>query len=223
MKTVRVWDLPLRLFHWALVVLVSAAIITGNLGGEYMDAHFYCAYAILALLLFRLIWGVAGSVYARFASFLAGPRAVLAYLKTAASSSAEHRPGHNPLGGWSVVAMLTVLLLQVGSGLFSNDDIAREGPLAILVSRDWSATLTWFHTEVSINILYGLIGLHVLAIAYYALRKKINLVGPMLSGDMQTTLDVPAAQDTRWLRLRGLLIFLLCCAVIYFFFLRNVS
>jgi cytochrome b len=220
MHTVRVWDLPLRVFHWTLVLLVIASITTGTLGGEWMDAHFYCGYGILALLLFRLIWGVVGSVHARFASFLVGPRKLLAYVKAAPSAGGLHRPGHNPLGGWSVVAMLTILLLQVASGLFSNDDIASEGPLANLVSRDWSADLTWFHTEISLNLLYALLGLHVLTIAFYVFIKKINLVRAMFSGDVQTDLPIPAAEDTQRLRLKALLLISLLALGIYLVFFR---
>ena len=223
MQTVRVWDLPLRIFHWVLVLSVITSITTGTIGGEWMDMHFYSGYGILVLLLFRLIWGVVGSVHARFVNFLVGPRKLLAYVRAAPHARGLHRPGHNPLGGWSVVAMLTILLLQVASGLFSNDDIASEGPLANLVSRDWSANLTWFHTEISLNLLYGLLGLHILTIAFYFFIKKINLVRAMFSGDVQTELTIAAAEDTQRLRLKALLLISLLAGGIYLVFFLKLS
>ena len=132
MHTVRVWDLPTRLFHWALVVCVIGQIITANVGGNWMNWHLRLGYTVLTLLLFRLVWGFVGGHWSRFSSFLYAPSTVLNYLRGQARP--EHRVGHNPLGAFSVFALLAILLLQVGSGLFSDDEIAFTGPLVSLVS-----------------------------------------------------------------------------------------
>ncbi|HET6719550.1 MAG TPA: cytochrome b/b6 domain-containing protein, partial [Rhodocyclaceae bacterium] len=123
MKKVKLWDAPLRIFHWSLVVLVSAAFLTGLTGGGWMDWHGWIGGATAGLIGFRLAWGIVGSTYARFATFIKGPTTIAAYLK-----GEWQGLGHNPLGALSVVGMLVVVALQVISGLFANDDIAYQGP-----------------------------------------------------------------------------------------------
>lgn len=179
---VRVWDLPTRLFHWLLLILVAISIFTGNAGGLHiMEWHELSGFAILALLLFRIAWGLVGSRHARFADFVKGPRAVLAYAK--AWLHERHSPwiGHNPLGGWSVVAMLISLLVQATTGLFSHDDILTKGPLAGSVSKATSNFLTGIH-EANATVLYILIAVHVGAIIAYRVVKRQNLVRPMITG-----------------------------------------
>ncbi len=180
---VRVWDLPLRLFHWLLAALFTAAVVTVKLGGDdWMVWHERCGRAILVLLVFRLVWGFAGSRASRFAAFVRGPRAVIATLRELPQRAGKHYPGHNPLGGWSVLAMLSALAVQGVTGLFANDDATFEGPLAARVAKETSDALTRIHTTGE-WILYGLVGLHLAAIAWYWLRKGDNLVGPMVTGD----------------------------------------
>ena len=133
-----IWELPVRLFHWALVALVAASWITGELGGVALQYHFWSGYAVLTLLLFRLLWGVVGSEHARFTSFVRGPRAVLATARRLATRAPLNAVGHNPVGALMVLALLAGLLLQTGTGLFANDDLFNEGPLYQHVSNERS-------------------------------------------------------------------------------------
>ena len=203
---VRVWDLPLRLFHWALAACVTVSIITGLIGGNAMQYHFWSGYTLIALLAFRLVWGVIGSRHARFWNFVHGPRAVLRYLRGDDPRPEHLRVGHNPLGSLSVIALLTVVALQVISGLFANDEIFNEGPLANYVSDRTSAIFTFYHTTIGQPLIYALVGLHLAAIAYYAVIKRQNLVRPMLTGDIDTVAGVTSARDTWALRLLALVI-----------------
>ena len=176
-----VWDLPLRLFHWLLVVLVVVSWASAKIGGNAMQIHMLSGYTVLTLVLFRVLWGFFGSEHARFGAFVRGPARVIAYLKAMRTKEAERHLGHNPAAGWSVIAMLAVLLAQASTGLFSNDDIATEGPLAKLVSRAVSDRLTGIH-HLNVKLLYALIALHLSAVAYYFFGKGENLVKPMLTG-----------------------------------------
>jgi cytochrome b len=172
---VRTWDLPLRLFHWAIVLLVPALWATHH--WDKMDLHILLGEILLGLVLWRLLWGIFGSSTARFASFVRGPGAVLNYLRGGRKSF-----GHNPLGGWSVVAMLLVLVVQIGLGLFAVDeDLIYGGPLSHLVSDDTARTLAHRH-ETVFWVLVGLIALHVAAILYYRLIKRDDLITPMITG-----------------------------------------
>lgn len=211
MKKVRIWDLPLRLFHWVLAALIVAAIVTENIGGNAMIWHFRIGYAVLTLLAFRILWGFVGSRYSRFSSFLYSPAALMAYLR----NPSFKLPGHSPLGALSVFALLLVLAGQALSGLFSTDDIAFDGPMVKFVSSEWVERLTWYHTEVSAYLVYFFVGLHVAAIAWYAFRRR-NLVTPMITGDAPANADIPPAQDSAGLRLLALVIFLVCAAGIYY-------
>ncbi len=181
MNKTLVWDLPLRLFHWSLVLLVITSFVSAKIGGNAMQIHMLSGYAVLALLLFRLLWGFLGGTHARFASFVRGPLAVIAYLRGTKQADAEPHLGHNPAGAWSVILMLLVLLAQAATGLFANDDIATEGPLAKLVSKALSDRLTGVH-HLNVKLLLALIGLHLSAIAFYFFYKRENLVKPMLTG-----------------------------------------
>lgn len=216
MKKIRVWDLPVRLFHWILVALIAVSIITQGIGGNAMDWHFRTGYAVLALIAFRLIWGLIGSRYARFSNFAHGPSAIVAYLRGTSAGAADKYHGHNPIGSLSVFALLGILLLQAASGLFANDDIASEGPLVKFISKELSDRLTWFHTEISAWIVYFLIGLHVAAIAFYYIAKRQNLVAPMITGDKQVDVDAPAANDAWGMRLLAAGILALCAAGVYY-------
>lgn len=192
MTPVRIWDLPTRLFHWSLVLLVVFSVTTAKIGGNWMDWHLRSGYAVLALLVFRLLWGFAGARYARFAQFVRGPRAVLDYLRTAAAG--ERHAGHNPLGAWSVVALLAALLVQASTGLFANDEIATEGPLSKLVSGATVGLMTKIHL-VNEKLIYALVALHLAAIAYYQLAKREDLVAAMLTGVKRGVAAEPARDD----------------------------
>jgi cytochrome b len=183
---VSVWDAPLRAFHWLLVVLVAFSWWSAENG--VMHWHRYSGYTVLTLLLFRLYWGFAGSTTARFAQFVRGPRAVWASLR----ERKESPVGHTPHGGWSVIALLGLLLAQTGSGLFAVDtDGLESGPLATWISFGAGRNAAELH-ELGFNLLLALIALHVLAIAAYWLVSKRNLLGPMLSG--RAAVDPAAAK-----------------------------
>jgi cytochrome b len=187
-----VWDLPTRLFHWILVALVVAQWWTAR-NFSTMEYHLWGGYALLVLVLFRVIWGFAGSDTARFSDFVRGPGAVLAYVKTLLRGATPRHLGHNPLGGWSILAMLALLLVQAGTGLFASDDIFYEGPLYSWVSRETSAWLTTIH-KLNFDLLLILIAIHLAAVLFYLLVKRENLIHPMLSGRKRLPADwaVPA-------------------------------
>jgi cytochrome b len=194
-----------------LVVVVATSIITAKLGGNAMAWHLWSGYAALTLLLFRLLWGVAGDRYARFTSFVRGPRAVLAYLRGGAGGL----PGHNPLGGWSVLALLAVMLTQGLTGLFASDDIATEGPLAARASGSVISWATRIH-HWNEKLIYALIALHIAAILFYAIARRNNLVRPMLLGD-RSPLGAPAAQDDATIRVRALIFLTLAAGLVAYF------
>ncbi|SDU32741.1 cytochrome b/b6 domain-containing protein [Halopseudomonas salegens] len=172
---VKVWDLPLRLFHWLLVLCVIGAVASIKLGGEWLVWHERLGLSIIGLLSFRLAWGVVGSTHSRFVSFFPTPRRFMDYLR-----GGWHGLGHNPLGALSVFALIGLFGFQAVSGLFANDDIAFSGPLRNLVSSSLSNDISSLHRRTE-DFLYILVGLHVLAIIVYRLRGK-KLVGPMLHG-----------------------------------------
>lgn len=212
LRTVRVWDLPTRLFHWALAALVAASFATQSLGGNWMQWHARAGFAVLALLGFRLLWGFAGGRYARFSSFLYGPRAVIGHLRGAAE--APRTLGHNPLGSLSVWALLAAVAVQAATGLFANDDIAFEGPLSHLASGAAVSLLTRVH-KINESLILALVALHVAAVLFYLWRKRENLVRPMLTGDKQVEAEYPASRDDAALRVRGLVLLGLAAGAVW--------
>lgn len=208
MHTIRVWDLPTRLFHWLLAACVIGLVVTGSIGGNWMNWHLRLGYSVLTLLLFRLVWGFIGGHWSRFANFIYTPSSFVAYLRGQALP--EHRVGHSPLGALSVFALLLILAAQVGTGLMSDDEIAFFGPLVRFVSGDTVSMATSYHKNVGKFIVIALVGLHLLAIAYYRWIKKQALVRPMVVGDKQLTVQVPSARDTVGTRLLALAVLALC-------------
>ncbi len=179
-RTAAIWDLPVRLFHWLLVALLGFSWWSGK--HHDMDWHRRSGYVILALVIFRIYWGFAGGRTARFAGFLRGPRAVFAYARTLGRGPYSAAPGHNPIGGWSVAAMLATMATMVVAGLFSVDvDGIESGPLADHVSFEQGRFAAGVHALV-FNILLGLVALHVLAILFYLVRHRADLIGPMITG-----------------------------------------
>ena|SRR5690554_7593 len=176
MKTISLWDLPTRLFHWLLVLAVTGSLVSVNLGGNWMLWHERFGLAIVGLLSFRLVWGIAGSRYSRFHHFIPGPASVTAYIQ-----GRWQGVGHNPLGALSVLAMLGLLGFQAVTGLFATDDIAFNGPLYRGVTSDWNSTITSWH-KLTEWFIYGLIGLHIATVFFYTLVKKDNLIAPMITG-----------------------------------------
>ncbi len=211
---VRIWDLPTRLFHWALVACVISQVITASIGGNAMQWHFRGGYTVISLLLFRLVWGFVGGRWSRFSSFVYAPRTVLAYVG-GRSNDPMHQVGHSPLGSLSVLAMLLILVLQVGAGLFADDEISNQGPLAKHVSTALSLGLTSYHKSVGKWILLALVLLHIGAIAFYRLRRGRRLTRAMVTGDMDLSIaDVPASRDTAASRMLALVLLVACFALV---------
>lgn len=180
MRKILVWDLPTRLFHWLLVLCIAGAWITGE--NEAYDWHMRFGYAILALVMFRILWGLVGSETARFASFVRGPGAIRDHLAELRRPGRLHaHVGHNALGALAVLALLLVVTVQAGSGLFTSDGVLTDGPLADRVSGATASLMRSIHLN-NFNILLALAGLHILAILAYALFKRLDLVRPMVTG-----------------------------------------
>ena len=179
-KIIRVWDLPIRVFHWLLVLCIVGSLISVNLGGNAMEWHGYFGYSVLTLLIFRITWGFVGSTHARFSSFFPSLKNILNYLQ----GKAPHVLGHNPLGAISVFALLLALSIQALTGLFVDDEIAFQGPFAKYVSNSTVALLSkvhyWNHW-----LIYTLITIHIAAIIYYQKFKGENLIKPMIIGDKE--------------------------------------
>ena len=176
-----VWDLPTRLFHWLLVILLAASFVTAKVGGNAMQYHEWSGFAILILLFFRITWGFVGSRTSRFSDFIKGPAAVWRYARALLRGKSESYFGHNPLGGWSVLAMLLALLLQAVTGLFANDDIITEGPLFLWVSKPVSDWLSGIH-RLNRVLIMALVATHLAAVLFYLVIKRENLIKPMLTG-----------------------------------------
>lgn len=189
MRRVKVWDLPTRLFHWVLVVLLAFAWCSQEFNN--MDIHVYVGYAILTLIVFRIVWGFVGSDTARFWRFLRSPVAAFVHLLHIGRREPDLDPGHNAAGGWMVLVMLALIGIQAGTGLFSNDDGDTEGPLMHLVSKDQSDWLSHIHS-VNFKLIEAAIVLHILAILTYAVVKRRNLVWPFITGSKNMPEDVQA-------------------------------
>ena len=210
----RIWDAPVRLFHWLLVALLGFSWWSGE--QHEMEWHRLSGYGILALLIFRIYWGFAGGKTARFAQFLRGPRAAFAYVRSIGGKAYAPAPGHNPIGGWSVILMLGTLLTMVVAGLFAVDvDGLESGPLADYVSFDQGRLASDIHSVV-FNLILALVALHVLAIAFYLIALRRNLVAPMIHGRRRVTGDAPVEHHgaSPWKALIGLLIAGACTYVI---------
>lgn len=213
---VRVWDLPLRLFHWGLVLAVVGAVACAQIPGVPIEWHARFGYAVLALLLFRLAWGLAGGHWARFARMRPTPARIRAYLR--GESPADDRVGHSPLGALATIALLTLLALQVGSGLMADDEIAFVGPLNHLVSTATGLAATGWHKHLGKLLVLALVILHVGAIIFYLRVRKENLVGALLHGDKEldpTGPVVPSSRDDLLLRLWGLLLAALATGAVW--------
>ncbi len=208
-KSILVWDLPIRIFHWSLATCFFGAWITHEMEASGFWLHTIFGYSALTLVLWRLAWGFMGTRYARFRNFVTAPAATLAYLRAVTSRPKPEPVGHSPSGGWAIIAMLALIGVQASSGLFNGGELMMEGP--------------WFHTlpgwakdfshelhEISFNILLGLVGLHLAAIVFYAIRWKRNLVPAMLTGYSETEGHSPGLGSQKLL----LAVFLLALAAL---------
>lgn len=195
MFTLRIWDLPTRLFHWSLAACVVGLIITGKLGGNAMVWHFRFGYGVLVLLAFRFLWGFWGGFWSRWTQLPLAPNKVWRYLQGHTSENVF--PGHNPLGSLSILAMLFLLAFQVGTGLVSDDEIANAGPLTTLVSSTWVSWATSWHKLWGQWLVLFLVGLHLSALLWYRFRKQQSLLPAMVHGDKTLLMAAPESQD-RW-------------------------
>jgi cytochrome b len=211
--SIRVWDLPTRIFHWALATVFVALIVSGEVAGAALEWHLRLGYTALTLLLFRLVWGFVGGRWSRFRQFLYSPKELWAYLQ--GRSTPEQEIGHSPTGALSVFALLGLLLLQVSSGLLSDDEIATTGPLARFASEAWVKLATEYHTEIGRVALIALTVVHVIAIAFYHFKRSKNLLRPMVSGDKVMDIPAQSAQDTTGTRLAAVVIFAFCALAVY--------
>lgn len=188
---IRVWDLPTRLFHWLLAALILLQFGTAEWDWLDMYWHMRFGYAVLALLLFRIVWGFAGSDTSRFTQFVRSPLRAWRFFKASLTDHEQRTLGHNPLGGWSVLAMLASLLLQVVTGLFSSDDIISFGPFSGWASESTVALMTRMHHWNRI-VLLVLIGLHITAVLTHLIGKRDNLITPMITGDKRVQAGITA-------------------------------
>lgn len=209
---VRVWDLPTRLFHWAVALCLVGLVITGHVGSAVMPWHARLGYVVLTLLLFRLCWGFVGGRWSRFSSFVYPPRSVIAHLR--GQHHPDHLVGHNPLGAISVLAMLLVLLAQVATGLVGDDEISFTGPLNRFVASANGLAATWYHKRIGQWLIVALVVLHVAAVLFYLWKKRDNLIKPMLDGDKVLARPAAASRDDSASRLLALCVLAACGAFV---------
>ena len=211
-NTVRIWDLPTRTFHWLLAACFIGLIVSGQIGGAAMTWHFRFGFSLLTLLLFRLLWGFVGGHWSRFATFWPSPDKVWRHLRGNGEPMAT--VGHSPLTALSVLAMMLFLLLQVSTGLISDDEIANAGPFSHLVSNALVSKATAYHKQIGKFILIALALLHIAAVVFYLWRKRVNLIGPMLSGDKNLDGPVLGSRDDVRTRLMAALLLLICAVLV---------
>lgn len=209
-----VWDIYVRLFHWTLVSLIVALFLTAEVFDGGIELHATLGRAVLVLVIFRIVWGVVGSSYARFSQFLRSPFDVLTYARSLFTNKHEFSVGHNPLGGWMVVVLLVVVLSQAILGLFSNDDILFDGPLSYLISKESSDLITGLHSDL-FNILLVLVALHVSAVIWHKLFKGENLLSAMFSGYKELPSSINAQNATGGGPILAIVLLLVSASMVY--------
>jgi len=210
LEAVRVWDLPTRVFHWLLAATIVGSVVSAKVGGNAMVWHLRFGVLVVALLLFRLVWGFAGGRWSRFASFMPTRPRLRAFWRGERGLDI----GHSPLGALSVLAMLAMLALQVATGLVADDEIATTGPWNRHVSNATAALATGWHKNIGQWTILALVGLHVAAIAFYDLRQRKRLVRAMIGGDKPLAPGTPASADGALARAAALAIFAACVALV---------
>jgi cytochrome b len=210
---IRVWDLPTRLFHWTLALTIVGSVVSAKIGGNAMAWHFRLGLLALALVTFRLLWGVVGGRWSRFASFIYAPATVLRYLRGQVAPGEHMDVGHSPLGSLSVFALLGIAAVQIATGLVADDEIANIGPLNRFVESALASSATGWHKEWGQWLLLALVALHVAAIVFYRLKHRKDLVRPMIVGDKSLPADTPASADGRPQRLLAAVLALACAGL----------
>jgi cytochrome b len=214
LKPTRVWDLPTRLFHWLLALTIVGSVASAKIGGAAMVWHMRLGFVVFTLLAFRLLWGLVGGRWSRFASFIYAPGTVWRYLRGRTRPGEPLDVGHNPLGSLSVFALLAMLAVQVGTGLVADDEIANLGPLNRYVSSATALGATAWHKQWGQWLIVALVVLHIGAILFYLLRHKTNLVRPMVVGDKPLPAGTPASADGWPQRLLGLVLLAVCAGAV---------
>ncbi|GHF02783.1 cytochrome b/b6 domain-containing protein [Thalassotalea profundi] len=216
-KHILIWDLPVRLFHWALVICLIGSWYTSEGDRGLIDIHMLFGYTILGLVIFRICWGFIGTKYAKFSQFTPNPNEVKAYIKD------NNKPylGHNPLGSLMVLFMLALLLLQSTSGLFMTDDIFTNGPYFDSVSKETQKFMSLIHSNI-FDIIIIVSTLHIVAISYYLLIKKQNLITAMFTGKKWVEKKFVASAITHSKLLTAIILLIIVCAFIYWLVVLNI-
>lgn len=215
LEVVRIWDLPTRVFHITLLLLIAGMYVTGNVGEDWMRFHFLLGYAVFTLILFRLVWGFVGGYWSRFSNFIPTPRRLFQYVRTLRLNAHQQAVGHNPLGALSVLAFLLVILAQVITGFCSDNEISSAGPWTALISGQWVGWATRYHTDIGQVLLLFLIGLHVATVLFYKFFKQEDLIVPMLKGNKTLSIDTPSSKDNAPTRCGALVVLVGCAYLVY--------
>lgn len=213
LRPVRVWDLPTRLFHWTLALCIVGSLVTAKIGGNAMVWHIRLGIAVLALLAFRVLWGLVGGHWSRFLRFIYSPMTLLRYVRGRTHPGEHLDVGHNPLGALSVFGLLTFLAIQVATGLVADDEIATVGPLNKFVTSATASLATGWHKVWGQWILIALVCTHLAAIIFYLTMKSENLVRPMISGDKSLPAGTPASSDSVANRVLAAVLAVACAAI----------
>ncbi|MCC7042118.1 MAG: cytochrome b/b6 domain-containing protein [Burkholderiales bacterium] len=208
-----VWDWPVRVVHWAMVICLAGLVVTGLRKGDAMAWHMRLGEVLLALVLFRIAWGFVGSGNARFTAFLRGPRAALRYARSRLKPPHEIHVTHNPVGGWMVVALLVTMLVQASIGLFANDDVFWDGPLAKTVAKETSDLLSSLHRRLA-WVVVGLAVAHIVAVFVYLVAFRENLIRPMVVGKKHLPAGVGTPEAARASSVKAIALFILCVAIV---------
>ena len=212
LKRIRVWDLPTRVFHWALALSMVSLVVTAKFGGSLMVWHYRLGMLVLSLIAFRVLWGLLGGRWSRFASFIYAPATIWRYLRGRTRPTEYLEVGHDPVGSLLIFALLGGACLQLATGLVADDEIANQGPLNRFVSSGVAQWATSWHKTWGQWLLMALVALHVAAIFYFVSKKRQNLVGSMVKGDKTLPAGTPVSADGLAQRALGLLLWLACLA-----------
>ena len=215
LQSVRIWDLPTRVFHVLLITCIAGLVITGEFAEDAMSLHFWFGYAVLSLVLFRIVWGFVGGHWSRFVHFIPSVSSLKDYFDVLTTQPSKPHIGHNPFGALSVVAMLLLLLVQVFTGFMSDDEISTTGPWVALVPSAWVSLATQYHGDIGKVLILVLITIHIAAVLYYKRIKHDDLITPMVNGNKTLPSDTPPSRDSATSRLFALGVLIACAYVVY--------